>query len=84
MPMHNSPHPGEFIREVHLEPNGIIGRQLAAKLSVSPSALNRVLQGTSGISPIACSATKATNRLDISNKIYIFYLVCGESSNIGE
>ena len=45
MPMHNPPHPGEFIREVYLEPHGITGRQLAAKLGVSPSTLNRVLQG---------------------------------------
>ena len=51
MPMHNPPHPGEFIREVYLEPNDITGRQLAAKLDVSPSTLNRVLQGISGISP---------------------------------
>lgn len=51
MSMHNPPHPGEFIREVYLEPNGITGRQLAAKLGVSPSTLNRVLQGNSGISP---------------------------------
>ena len=51
MPMHNPPHPGEFIREVYLEPNGITGRQISAKPSVSPSTLNRVLQGTSGISP---------------------------------
>ena len=41
MPMHNPPHPGEFIREVYLEPNDITGRQLAAKLGVSPSTLNR-------------------------------------------
>jgi hypothetical protein len=53
MPMHNPPHPGEFIREVYLEPNDITGRQLAAKLGVSPSTLNRVLQGTSPLpSPI--------------------------------
>ena len=44
MPMHNPPHPGEFIREVYLEPNGITGRQISAKPSVSPSTLNRVLQ----------------------------------------
>ena len=44
MPMHNPPHPGEFIREVCLKPNGITGRQLASKLGVSPSTLNRVLQ----------------------------------------
>ena len=63
MPMHNPPHPGEFIREVYLEPNGITGRQLAAKLGVSPSTLNRALQGTSGISPeTALRLSKALGR----------------------
>ena len=63
MPMHNPPHPGEFIREVYLEPNDITGRQLAAKLGVSPSTLNRVLQGTSGISPeMALRLSKALGR----------------------
>jgi addiction module HigA family antidote len=61
--MHNPPHPGEFIREVYLEPNGITGRQLAAKLGVSPSTLHRVLQGTSGISPeMALRLSKALGR----------------------
>lgn len=50
MAMHNPPHPGEFIREVYLEPFAITGRQLSAKLGVSPSTLNRVLNGSSGIS----------------------------------
>ncbi len=63
MPMHNPPHPGEFIREVYLEPNNITGRQLAAKLGVSASTLNRVLQGTSGISPeMALRLSKALGR----------------------
>ena len=63
MPMHNPPHPGEFIREVYLVPNGITGRQLAAKLGVAPSTLNRVLQGTSGISPeMALRLSKALGR----------------------
>ena len=63
MPMHSPPHPGEFIREVYLEPNGITGRQLATKLGVSPSTLNRVLQGTSGISPeMALRLSKALGR----------------------
>ena len=43
MTMHNPPHPGEFIAEVYLEPNGISGRDLASRLGVSPSTLNRVL-----------------------------------------
>ena len=63
MPMHNLPHPGEFIREVYLKPNGITGRQLAAKLGVSPSTLNRVLKGNSGISPeMALRLSKALGR----------------------
>ncbi len=51
MAMHNPPHPGEFITEVYLEPNGLSGRELAAKLGVAPSTLNWVLTGTSGVSP---------------------------------
>jgi antitoxin HigA-1 len=51
MAMHNPPHPGEFIVEVYLEPNDITGRELASKLGVSASTLNRILTGKSGISP---------------------------------
>jgi addiction module HigA family antidote len=49
--MHDPPHPGEFIAEVYLDPNGISGRDLASKLGVSASTLNRVLTGKSGVSP---------------------------------
>ena len=63
MPMHNPPHPGEFIREVYLEPNGITGRQLAAKLGVSPSTLNRLLNADSNVSPeMALRLSKALGR----------------------
>ena len=51
MDMHNPPHPGEFIREVYLEPHGLSLRVLAGKLGVAPSTLNRVVSGKSGISP---------------------------------
>lgn len=51
MAMYNPPHPGEFITEVYLKPNDISGRELAISLGVSPSTLNRVLNGASGISP---------------------------------
>jgi antitoxin HigA-1 len=51
MTMHNPPHPGEFISQVYLEPNGISGRDLASRLGVSPSTLNRILTGHSGVSP---------------------------------
>ena len=46
-----APHPGDFIREVYLEPFGISSRQLASSLGVSPSTLSRLLKGDSGISP---------------------------------
>ena len=63
MAMHNPPHPGEFIAEVYLKPNGLSGRELAAKLGVAASTLNRVLTGTSGISPeMALRLSKALGR----------------------
>ncbi len=63
MPMHNPPHPGEFITEVYLEPNKIAGRELAVVLGVSPSTLNRVLNGLSGVSPsMALRLSKALGR----------------------
>lgn len=51
MGMYNPPHPGEFIREVYLEPFHLSARQVAAKLRVSPSTFNRVLNGDSGVTP---------------------------------
>ena len=51
MAMHSPPYPGEFIAEFFLEPDGITGRELASKLGVSPSTLNRILTGRSGVSP---------------------------------
>ncbi len=63
MTMHNPPHPGEFITEVYLEPNGLSGRELAAKLGVAASTLNRVLTGASGVSPeMALRLSKALGR----------------------
>ena len=63
MTMHNPPHPGEFIREVYLEPHALSGRHLASKLGVSASTLNRILQGRSGISPeMALRLSKALGR----------------------
>lgn len=63
MAMHNPPHPGEFIAAVYLQPNGLSGRELAGKLGVSPSTLNRVLRGSSGVSPeMALRLEKALGR----------------------
>jgi addiction module HigA family antidote len=61
--MHNPPHPGEFIADVYLEPNGISGRELAAKLDVAASTLSRILKGTSRITPeMALRLAKAIGR----------------------
>ncbi|MGQ0652380.1 MAG: HigA family addiction module antitoxin [Betaproteobacteria bacterium] len=63
MIMHNPPHPGEFITDVYLEPNNLSGRELAAKLGVAASTLNRVLTGASGVSPeMALRLAKALGR----------------------
>jgi addiction module HigA family antidote len=63
MGMRNPPHPGEFITEVYLEPNGISGRELALKLDVAASTLSRVLKGISGVSPeMALRLSKALGR----------------------
>ena len=51
MAMYNPPHPGEFITNVYLGPNGISGRVLADKLGVAASTLSRVLNGTSRVTP---------------------------------
>lgn len=50
-PMHNPPHPGEFISDVYLEPFGISARRLATRLDVSPSTLTRLLSGANRVSP---------------------------------
>ena len=51
MTMHNPPHPGEFIREVYVVPFEVSVRRIADNLGVSPSTLNRLLNGQSNISP---------------------------------
>ena len=63
MAMYNPPHAGEFITDIYLEPNGISGRELAAKLDVAASTLSRILKGTSRISPeMALRLSKAIGR----------------------
>ena len=63
MAMHNPPHPGEFIREVYITPFGLSVRKVAENLSVSPSTLNRLLNGESNISPeMALRLSKALGR----------------------
>jgi addiction module HigA family antidote len=61
--MHNPPHPGEFITAVYLEPNGISGRELAARLDVATSTLSRILKGVSRVTPeMALRLAKAIGR----------------------
>jgi len=50
MRMYNPPHPGEFIREVYLEPYNLSVRLVAAKLKVSPSTFSRLVKGQSSVS----------------------------------
>lgn len=63
MPLHNPPHPGEFIKEIYLEPHELSIRSLAESLGVSPSTLTRLINGQSGISPeMALRLSKALGR----------------------
>jgi len=49
--MHNPPHPGEFIKEVYLDELDISEKEVAQKLKVAPSTLNRLIRGKTNISP---------------------------------
>ena len=61
--MFDPPHPGAFIQEVYLEPNGMSGRELALKLGVAASTLSRVLSEARGVSPeMALRLSKALGR----------------------
>jgi len=51
MKMHNPPHPGEFIKEVYLNELHISEREVAKKLKVSPSTLNRLIKAQSSLTP---------------------------------
>jgi addiction module HigA family antidote len=51
MSMYDPPHPGEFIREVYMEPLEISSRMVADKLKVSPSTFTRLINGKSSITP---------------------------------
>ena len=63
MAMHNPPHPGEFIRDIYLEPFDLSVRSMAESLGVSPSTLNRLINGQSGVSPeMALRLSKALGR----------------------
>jgi len=61
--MHNPPHPGEFIREIYLDPFKMSYRKAAKSLNVSPSTFNRLVTGKSNITPeMALRLSKAFGR----------------------
>ncbi len=51
MQMHNPPHPGTFIEGVYLEPSAFLIRQVAERLGVSASTLQRLVAGKSRVTP---------------------------------
>ncbi|MFT4562621.1 MAG: addiction module HigA family antidote [Gammaproteobacteria bacterium] len=63
MPMHSPPHPGEFIRDIYLQPYDLSIRSLSESLGVSASTLTRIINAQSGISPeMALRLSKAVGR----------------------
>ncbi|MFT4584589.1 MAG: addiction module HigA family antidote [Gammaproteobacteria bacterium] len=63
MYLHNPPHPGEFIREIYLEPYELSIRNLSESLSVSAFTLARIVNGQSGVSPeMALRLSKSIGR----------------------
>jgi len=51
MGMHNPPHPGEFIKDVYIDPFSVSYRKVADMLQVSPSTLSRLIKCTSSVTP---------------------------------
>ena len=63
MAMHNPPHPGEFIKDIYLDPFSVSYRQVAEMLRVSPSTFGRLIKGTSAVTPeMALRLSKALGR----------------------
>ena len=63
MAMHNPPHPGEFIREIYLEPFDLSIRSLADSLRVAASTLARIVNAQSAVSPeMALRLSRALGR----------------------
>ena len=51
MKIYNPPYLGEFIKEVYFDELGITEREVAQKLKVAPSTLNRLIKGKTSLSP---------------------------------
>lgn len=52
MLQHNPPHPGSVIKRVYLKPNNLSSNVVAAKLKVSSSTFNRLINEKSKVSAI--------------------------------
>ncbi len=48
--MHNPPHPGEVLWEMHLKDSGISISEAAIRLGISRQAMSAILNGRAGIS----------------------------------
>jgi addiction module HigA family antidote len=60
---YSPPHPGGFIKRVYLEPNQLGSNEVAAKLKVSPSTFNRLINEKSDVSPeMALKLSKVLGR----------------------
>jgi len=69
--MHNPPHPGEFIREVYLDPYKVSYRTAAKSLKVSPSTFNSLVIGKSNISPEMALRLSCSSWLKAEFQIFI-------------
>ncbi len=47
---HNPPHPGEFIKEVYLDPLGLSANEVSKRLGVHSSTFGRLISGKSDVS----------------------------------
>lgn len=60
---HMPPHPGEFIRQVYIEPFNLGSNEVSRELHVSPSTFNRLLNCKSDVSPeMAIKLSKVLGR----------------------
>ena len=66
--MHNPPHPGEVLWELHLKETGISVSEAALRLGVSRQAMSAILNGRAGIS--ADMALRLADALDTSAEMW--------------
>ena len=67
--MHNTPHPGEILREDYLKPLGLSVSGAAKALGVARKTLSALLNERAGISP--AMALRLAKALDTSPELWI-------------